>query len=236
MFQRIAGFAEHEDETVRFEFIDGRIGLRKVINGNHGALTMWLVRQCMRARPELDLNPLQGIKVEAYRGGRARPDGLLAPVDHFVGQGDWADPHGVLMAVEITSCDAETHERDRIEKPRAYAEAGIPVCLLIDRDHRSVLVHSDPDPRDGYRDIHVVRFGGKVVLPDPVGIELDTEELRQYLDTEELRQYVDCPPGSAPRLPQAPSTTEKPRSRSTETAWPSPPENSLGSSASRPGT
>ncbi|ELS55070.1 hypothetical protein STVIR_3972 [Streptomyces viridochromogenes Tue57] len=182
MFERIAEFAEREDETVRFEFIDGRIGLRKVTNGNHGAITMWLIRQCMRARPELDLNPLQGLKVEAYRKGRARPDGVLAPVDHFVGQGDWADPRGVLMAVEITSYDSDTHKRDRVEKPRAYAEAGIPVYLLIDRDNLSILVHSDPDMEDGYRDIHVVRLGGKVALPDPVGIELDTEELKQYVD------------------------------------------------------
>ncbi|MFE9020504.1 Uma2 family endonuclease [Streptomyces sp. NPDC007808] len=182
MFERIADFAEREDETVRFEFIDGRIGLRKSTNGNHGAITMWLIRQCMRARPELDLNPLQGLKVEAYRKGRARPDGVLAPVDHFVGQGDWADPRGVLMAVEITSYDSDTHRRDRVEKPRAYAEAGIPVYLLIDRDNLSILVHSDPDLEDGYRDIHVVRLGGKVALPDPVGIELDTEELKQYVD------------------------------------------------------
>lgn len=182
MFERIAEFAEREDETVRFEFVDGRIGLRKVTNGNHGAITMWLIRQCMRARPELDLNPLQGLKVEAYRQGRARPDGVLAPVDHFVGQGDWADPHGVLMAVEITSYDSDTHNRDRVEKPRAYAGAGIPVYLLIDRDNLTVLVHSDPDLEDGYRDIHVVRLGGKVTLPDPVGIDLDTEELKLYFD------------------------------------------------------
>ncbi|MDC0767525.1 Uma2 family endonuclease [Streptomyces sp. HD] len=182
MFERIAEFAEREDETVRFEFIDGRIGLKKVTNGNHGAITMWLIRQCMRARPDLDLNPLQGLKVEAYRKGRARPDGVLAPVDHFMGQGEWAEPRGVLMAVEITSYDSDTHNRDRIEKPRAYAEAGIPVYLLIDRDNLSILVHSDPDLEDGYRDIHVVRLGGKVILPDPVGIELDTEELKQYVD------------------------------------------------------
>jgi Uma2 family endonuclease len=182
MFERIAEFAEREDETVGFEFIDGRIGLRKVTNGNHGAIIMWLIRQCMRARPELDLNPLQGVKVEAYRRGRARPDGVLAPVDHFVGQGDWADPDGVLMTVEVTSYDSDTHQRDRVQKPRAYAEAGIPVYLLIDRDSLSVLVHSDPDPEDGYRDIHVVRLGGKVTLPDPVGIEIDTDDLKQYVD------------------------------------------------------
>ncbi|MCL6672937.1 Uma2 family endonuclease [Streptomyces panaciradicis] len=182
VFERIAAFAEREDETVRLEFIGGRIGVGKVTNGNHGSIIMWLIRQCMRARPDLDLNPTQGLKVEAYRRGRARPDGVLAPVGHFAGQGDWAETDGVLMVLEITSYDSDTHLRDRVEKPRGYAEAGIPVYLLIDRDSLSVLVHSDPDPEDGYRDIHVVKLGGKVALPDPVGIELDTEELKDYLD------------------------------------------------------
>jgi Uma2 family endonuclease len=182
MFERIAEFAEREDETVRFEFIDGRIGLKKVTNGNHGAITMWLIRQCMQARPELDLDPTQGLKVEAYRKGRARPDGVLAPVAHFAGQGDWADPDGVLMAVEVTSYDSDTHNRDRVEKPRAYAEAGIPVYLLIDREYLSVVVHSHPDPEDGYRVAYTAKFGEKVTLPDPVGIELDTEELRRWAD------------------------------------------------------
>ncbi|MGV9892724.1 Uma2 family endonuclease [Streptomyces sp. NPDC003395] len=182
MFERIAEFAGREDETVRFEFIDGRIGLKKVTNGNHGAIIMWLIRQCMRARPELDLNPLQGLKVEAYRRGRARPDGVLAPVDHFVGQGDWAEPDGVLMVVEVTSYDSDTHSRDRVEKPKAYAEAGIPVHLLIDRDHRSLVVHSNPDPAVGYRDVHTAKLGERLTLPDPVALVLDTEELRQYAD------------------------------------------------------
>ncbi|MFF9130380.1 Uma2 family endonuclease [Streptomyces sp. NPDC014806] len=182
MFERIAEFAGREDETVRFEFIDGRIGLKKVTNGNHGAIIMWLIRQCMRARPELDLNPLQGLKVEAYRRGRARPDGVLAPVDHFVGQGDWAEPDGVLMVVEVTSYDSDTHSRDRVEKPKAYAEAGIPVHLLIDRDHRSLVVHSNPDPAVGYRDVHTAKLGERLTLPDPVAVVLDTEELRQYAD------------------------------------------------------
>lgn len=183
VFERIAEFATREDETVRFELIDGRIGLKKVTNGNHGEMAMWLVFQCKHARPDLTLNTTgQGLKVEAYRKGRVRPDAVLAPVGHFNGQGEWADPDGVLMAVEITSYDSDTHKRDRVDKPRAYAEAGIPVYLLIDRDNLSILVHSNPDPEDGYGDIHVVRLGGKVALPDPVGIELDTEGLKRWVD------------------------------------------------------
>jgi Uma2 family endonuclease len=182
LFERIAEFAAREDETVRFELIDGRIGLKKVTNGNHGEIIMWLIRQCMQSRPELNLNPTQGLQVEAYRKGRALPDAVLTPVGHFTGQGDWADPEGVLMAVEVTSYDSDTHNRDRVEKPRAYAEVGIPVYLLIDRDYLSVVVHSHPDPEDGYRVTHTVKFGEKVTLPAPVGIDLDTEELKRWVD------------------------------------------------------
>lgn len=183
MFERIAAFAERECETVRFEFIGGRIGLRKLTNGSHGEVAMWLAFHCKRARPELTLNVTgQGLKVEAYRGGRARPDTVLAPTGYFTAQGDWADPGGVLMVVETTSCDPDTHKRDRVEKPQAYGEAGIPVYLLIDRDELSAAVHSEPDPQVGYRDIHVVKFGGKLTLPNPVGIDIDTGQLKQYGD------------------------------------------------------
>ncbi|MEU6667138.1 Uma2 family endonuclease [Streptomyces sp. NPDC046727] len=182
MFERIAEFAAREDETVSFEFIDGRIGVKKVTNGNHDEITMWLVFQCKHARSELTLYPNRGLKVGAYRNGRAKPDGVLAPAGHFAGKGNWADPAGVLMAVEITSYDSDTHSRDRVEKPRAYAEAGIPVYLLIDRANLTILVHSDPDLEVGYRDVHVVRLGGSITLPDPVGIELDTDDLKQYVD------------------------------------------------------
>ncbi|MFI0810622.1 Uma2 family endonuclease [Streptomyces echinatus] len=182
MFERIAEFAAREDETVGFEFIDGRIGVKKVTNGNHDEITMWLVFRCKHARPELTLYPDRGLKVGVYRNGRARPDGVLAPAGHFTGKGNWADPQGVLMTVEITSHDSDTHSRDRVEKPRAYAEAGIPVYLLIDRENLSILVHSNPDLEVGYRDVHVARLGGTITLPDPVGIELDTEDLKPYAD------------------------------------------------------
>ncbi|MFG2885504.1 Uma2 family endonuclease [Streptomyces sp. NPDC048297] len=183
VFERIAEFAAREDETVRFEFIDGRIEVKKVTNGSHGEIAMWLVFQCKHARPDLTLNTTgQGLKVETYRNGRARPDAVLAPVGHFSGQGDWAEPDGVLMVVEIASYDSDAHRRDRIQKPLAYGEAGIPVYLLIDRDRSRVVVHSEPGARVGYHHTYVAELGEKVTLPAPVGFELDTEDLKGYMD------------------------------------------------------
>lgn len=86
------------------------------------------------------------------------------------------------MTVEVTSFDSDTDSRDRREKPSAYAAVGIPVHLLVDRDSCTVTVFTRPDTEHArYRDAHTVPFGEPVVLPDPVGIELDTEELKNYV-------------------------------------------------------
>lgn len=170
-------------ETVTLEFIDGRIEEKSVPDGDHGETVRWLQRRCMQHRPDLWLYADdRGIKVEAYREGRARPDGVLAPDGHFAGHGEWSDPAGVLMTVEVTSFDGDTNSRDRQEKPAAYAAAGIPVYLLVDRDCCEVVVHFNPAPERGrYLDIHRAPFGEQVVLPDPIGITLDTESLKNYV-------------------------------------------------------
>ncbi|MBO8189438.1 Uma2 family endonuclease [Streptomyces spirodelae] len=178
-FEQIASTAP---ETVTLEFIDGRIGEKAAPDGGRGASVRWLLRQCMQARPELALHPRQGLRVSAHGKGRAHPDGSLAPVDHFVDHGEWAQPDGVLMTVEVTSYDSDTDRRDRKAKPAAYATAGIPVYLLIDRDRCEVVVHTNPDPDAGrYRDVHTAWFGEQVTLPEPVGFSLDTEPLKKYV-------------------------------------------------------
>ncbi|MFQ6196718.1 Uma2 family endonuclease [Streptomyces sp. NPDC000405] len=177
-FEQIAVAAP---ETVTLEFVNGRIHEKPVADGDHNAIIMWLLRRCMQVRPELDLYTTRGLKVGKYRKGRARPDGALVPVDHFAGHGEWADPDGVLMTVEVTSYDGDTDRRDRQEKPAAYAAAGVPVHVLVDRDAGVVAVHTNPDPERGYLDIHRAPFGEQVTLPDPVNITLDTEPLKNYV-------------------------------------------------------
>ncbi|WP_405746494.1 Uma2 family endonuclease [Streptomyces canus] len=182
-FERIAAFAAKEtDDAVRLEFINGRIGVKKVADGDHNSVIVWLGKRCMRARPDLDLYQGQGLRVEKYREGRARPDAVLVPEDHFAGHGEWADPSGVLLVLEVTSYDSDTDRRDRQEKPVAYGAAGIPFYLLIDRNACTVKLYSDPDPGVGYRDSRTVPFGVQLLLPQPLDIELDTEKLKQYVD------------------------------------------------------
>lgn len=173
--------ARRAPEMVRLEFVNGKVQVKPVPDGNHGEMVMWLLKQCMRQRPELSLYPEQGLKVEAYRKGRARPDGVLAPEENFVGQGEWAEPAGVLMAVEVTSRDTDTNRRDRVEKPYGYAAVGIPLYLLVDRDAWSLTVHAEPKNGE-YRTTSTYDFGEVVQLPAPVGITLETEKLKDYAD------------------------------------------------------
>ncbi|MEO3978366.1 Uma2 family endonuclease [Streptomyces sp. CAU 1734] len=169
----------HAPETVTLEFIKGKLEVKPMPDGDHGAIFMWLLRQCIQHRPDLDLHPDQGLAVEAYRAGRARPDGVLAPVAHFAGQGEWSHPDGVLMTVEITSHDSDTDRRDRSEKRAGYAEAGIPVYLLVDRKTNTLVVHSEP--KDGtYLQAPSFSYGEDVELPGPVGFTLHTDKLKDY--------------------------------------------------------
>lgn len=171
--------ADRVPETVRLEFINGKVQVKPVPDGSHGQIVMWLIKVSMQQRPELSLFPGQGLKVEGYRSGRARPDGVLAPDENFVGQGQWAEPAGVLMTVEVTSYDQDADRRDRVEKPDAYAASGIPVHLLVDRDAGEVRVYADPEG-GRYRNLVRRAFGDVVELPEPVGITLDTAKLKNY--------------------------------------------------------
>ncbi|MEU1801088.1 Uma2 family endonuclease [Streptomyces sp. NPDC019937] len=166
-------------ETVTLEFINGKLEVKPVPDGDHDEIIMWVQDQCMQHRPDLRLYRERGLKAESYRKGRARPDGALAPRKHFAGHGEWSDAEGVLMAVEVTSHDRDATRRDHVDKPNGYAAAGIPVYLLVDRDECTLVVYSEPQ-RGMYRNRRVSAYGEAVELPDPVGITLDTEELKDY--------------------------------------------------------
>ncbi|MER6999849.1 Uma2 family endonuclease [Streptomyces sp. NPDC000410] len=118
----------------------------------------------------------RGLAVPAYRAGRARVDGAVAPVGNFRGQPSWSDASGVLMVIEVTSGSEQDAEVDRVEKRDAYAQAAMPVHLLIDRHRGEVVVHWEPQ---GSRYQHEARavFGAKLPLPEPFGFDLDTSDL-----------------------------------------------------------
>ncbi|MEV6276471.1 Uma2 family endonuclease [Nocardia sp. NPDC051832] len=172
--------AKHSGETVSLEFLYGKLGVKAVPDGDHDQTFRWIMLQILRQRPDLWLFPERGLKVQGYRDGRARTDGVLAPGESFVGEGEWADPEPALMVLEITSYDSDTDRRDRVEKPRAYAEAGIPCYLLVDRDSGVVVVFSDP--KNGVYATNARKpFGQVIELGDPVNVTLETERFKEWV-------------------------------------------------------
>jgi Uma2 family endonuclease len=179
-FEALARAADRETEGVRLELIGGRLGVKTVPDGNHDWIVNWLLVLVMSLGRNLFLHQGRGLEVGSYRNGRARPDGVLAPMDAFIGAGEWASTDPVLMAVEVTSRDHDTNQRDRIDKPAAYAQADIPIYLLVDRDCEEVVVHAEPDGTR-YQVVHRYAFGHAVTLPEPVATTLDTTPLVERL-------------------------------------------------------
>lgn len=168
-------------ETVRLEYANGKLEVKAMPDGNHQEIFVWLQEQCILHRSDLRVYGESGVKTEAYRKGRARTDGAVARKGHFTGHGEWSASNGILMAVEITSHDRDTNQRDRIDKPVGYAAVDIPIYLLIDRDNNTVVVYSEP--KDGrYQQMASFPWGSPVPLPDPLGFTLDSEELKNYAD------------------------------------------------------
>lgn len=78
-FEEAARILARLEEGARLELIDGKVRSKPMPDGDHALIIEWLTRICIQSRPELWLYPDQGIKVQPYRRGRARPDGALAP-------------------------------------------------------------------------------------------------------------------------------------------------------------
>ncbi|MDQ1028222.1 hypothetical protein QF035_005804 [Streptomyces umbrinus] len=177
-FEELARLAP---ETVWLEFVAGRLAVKGGPDGSRSEILAWLQRAFAEADSGLWLYTFRGLRVEADGVGRFRTDGALAPDRHFAGHGEWSDPEGVLMALEVTADDVDTDQYNRVEKPDGYAAADIPVYLLIDRDDCSVTVFTDPE--DGrYRRQVKEPFGASVKIPTPVGLTLETEELKEFVD------------------------------------------------------
>lgn len=69
-FEQIARTAP---ETVTLEFIQGKLEVKPVPDGDHDEITMWVLRQCMQQRPELALYPERGLAVERTARGAPVP-------------------------------------------------------------------------------------------------------------------------------------------------------------------
>ncbi|WP_406066681.1 Uma2 family endonuclease [Streptomyces sp. NBC_01077] len=160
----------------RVELIEGEIYVVPPANGEHEKIVTELVEQVIARRVDKELRNSTGIGL--YLPGtngtvRVIPDLVIAPRDSFDDQQEWHAPDPVLLVAEVSS--SSTASRDRVQKIRAYARAGIPVYLMIDREAGEAVVCSGPTTDDySHKSIH--KLGTQVPLPSPLGFQLDTSE------------------------------------------------------------
>jgi Uma2 family endonuclease len=82
----------------------------------------------------------------------------------------------VLLVAEVIS--SSSIREDREVKPRACALAGVPLYLLVDRFTKPATVSLFSEPgEDGYTKLESVNVGGKLSVPSPFDIDLDTSTL-----------------------------------------------------------
>ncbi|GGZ57228.1 Uma2 family endonuclease [Streptomyces bluensis] len=94
--------------------------------------------------------------------------------DHFV-ENNAYDPVCFRLVLEVTSSNWKD---DLKTKVGAYAEAKVPVYLVVDRKHQRLHVLTDPDGSE-YGNHRVHAPGETVTLPDTIGAEvtLDVEQI-----------------------------------------------------------
>jgi Uma2 family endonuclease len=169
----------HAPKTLTLEFINGKLAVRPVRNGDNVRSSCGCSASARRPARSSTSTSSKGSASTSTAPVTPGPTVSWPPSPTPPGQGEWADPTGALMVAGVTSYDPDTDRRYRVKKPLAYGATGIPVYLLIDRDTCETLAHSEPE--DGkYRTIRSHPFGSTFEIAD-LGITLETEILKQYV-------------------------------------------------------
>ncbi|MGW8765299.1 Uma2 family endonuclease [Streptomyces sp. NPDC055815] len=156
----------------RVELIEGEIYVVPPANGEHEEIVSELNGQVRDHDKGVGRYTGIGLSLPgATDEVRVIPDLVIAPKGSFDDQQEWHASDPVLLVAEVTS--SSTARRDRVQKIRVYARAGIPLYLLIDREAGEAVVCSEPAGDDfTHKSIH--KLGAVVPLPHPLGFDLDT--------------------------------------------------------------
>lgn len=163
-------------EGSKVEIIEGIITVSPAPAYRHNDIAERIQRRLYSVIPE-DWGVYQTLSIAVpSRLGMFIPDIVVAPrqTDSDV---DSHIPAGLAeLVVEVTSKSNARH--DRVSKPAAYATAGIPLYLLIDRwapGGPTATLYGEPKG-DVYRVLRAVKFGDPIDLPEPFDLTIDTAE------------------------------------------------------------
>ncbi|REE95458.1 Uma2 family endonuclease [Thermomonospora umbrina] len=156
----------------RVELLEGRIVVSPAPIRLHNRIVTWLTLALAELAGDRSWDLLaRGVVELPATDERVEPDLLVSRVDES-SDGEWTIPAAqVRLAVEVVS---PFSRRDDYEvKTPSFARSGIPLYLMIDPREALVTLLSAPSPK-GYLRAESVPFGGKVELPEPFAIVLDT--------------------------------------------------------------
>ncbi|MGW1784324.1 Uma2 family endonuclease [Streptomyces sp. NPDC002143] len=163
-------------EGSKVEIIEGIITVSPAPAFRHNVIAERIQRRLYSVVPE-DWGIFQTLAIAVpSRLGMLIPDLVVVPVLDTP-EADTYVPAGLAeLVVEVTSKSNARH--DRISKPAAYATAGIPLYLLVDRwapEGPTATLYGEPKD-DVYRPLSVAKFGEPIKIPAPFDVTIDTGE------------------------------------------------------------
>ncbi|MCX4436117.1 MULTISPECIES: Uma2 family endonuclease [Streptomyces] len=158
----------------RVEILQGRLVVTPPPDGSHALSLSWLVEAFGGAGArKAGLRYVQGIGLwlPALPDDYAIPDFSVVDEDfrEALVQKNCYAPNAFRLVMEVTSSNWSDDLGPKVE---SYAQAGIPVYIVVDRKHDEVLLHQNPV--DGKYDVpQRFKRGQSVPVPDSVGVALD---------------------------------------------------------------
>ncbi|KRC95731.1 MULTISPECIES: Uma2 family endonuclease [unclassified Streptomyces] len=164
-------------EGCKVEIIEGIVTVAPPPSNAHNDIADQVQRELYRVIPrEWGIYQSLGTAVPS-RVGLYIPDIAVAPKEVLRTEaGNCVPASEAELIVEITS--KANASNDRIRKAAGYAQAGVPLYLLIDSwapGGPTVTLYGEPQG-DVYRVLRAGKFGDTVELPEPFGLKLDTAD------------------------------------------------------------
>lgn len=156
----------------RAEILGGRIIVSPVPSIRHGQIVTWLIVALNEVCVANGWNRLPQTTLDLpATEERVVPDLLVYPDDESVAA-EWLVPAGrALLVAEVVS--PNSRRTDYEDKWASFSGNAIPIYLIIDPFEVTLTLCTEPGDQ-GYRTIHSLDVGGKLELPEPFGITLDT--------------------------------------------------------------
>jgi Uma2 family endonuclease len=169
------------DEDVEGELVDGALEEEEMPSFLHEIVVAWLIQvlgawvsrrrgQVAASETKIAVGPRRGRKPDVSVYLPSGMPALSAPLVRV-------PPH---LVVEVASPRPRDVRRDRVEKLRDYARAGIPYYWVVDPQLRSLEVFELG--RDGRYTVAVTVDRGRVRIPGCPGLSIDLDALWSKVD------------------------------------------------------